>query len=545
MKQKPFLLGALATLLIFNGATRAAPSGSPSAINAVDRPNVIFFITDDMLPHHFNFLSGVERRILTPHIEKLAGGGTVMLNQYTVSPLCTPSRYSCLMGRYPSRAVNPWFLQTTKKNEGQTYVEFNTHILKSDDNIARRLKKAGYMTGFVGKNHVIEVHGLKKPKDYDSSAKLPENVSILKANHDHVCQGIREVGFDYVDRVYHNNPDFLGLYVVAVHNMDWITEGGVNFIEQYHDRDEPMFLYFATTLPHGPTEAKRAWNANPLISAVGYLDKLIAVQPARETIPERIKAAGLKVTDDACNMLWVDDALGALVDKLEEVGELDNTVIFFFNDQWMESKGTVYQGGTHTPSIVNRKGGFPVGATSDALISSIDFVPTILDITQVPYEKADFDGKSFLPYLNGKPQEPGRILNFELGYGRGVIKGHWKYMEIRYPAAVANMSMAERKKLLDVWNANRIRKHMAIVTEDPAAGFSHLTAIPGGGHAEAKSTGTSHYPGYYDPDQLYDLAKDPREQNNLANDPEYKQKFEEMQREMEKILGTLPGQFEL
>jgi arylsulfatase A-like enzyme len=536
MKIKIPLLAVLIPILLLNSFIQAAEKKS-------NQPNIIFFITDDMLPHHFNFLSGTKRKILTPNIERLAKGGTVMLNQYTVSPLCTPSRYSCLMGRYPSRADNPWFEQITKKNHGQTYVEFNTHIIKTDQNIARRLQKAGYVTGFVGKNHVVEVSGLKRAKNYDSSAKLPENVSFLKANHDRVCQVIREVGFDYVDHVYHNNPDFLGLFEVAVHNMDWITEGGINFIERYHKSKKPMFLYFATTLPHGPTEADRAWNANPLLSAVGYLDKAPHVQPARETIPQRIAAAGLKVTDDACNMLWVDDALGALVDELEKVGELDNTVIFFFNDQWMESKGTVYQGGTHTPSIVWRKGGFPVGATCDALVSSIDFTPTILDITQVPYKKTDFDGESFLPYLNGEKQDLGRILYFELGYGRGIIKGNWKYMEIRYPEAITNMTMAERKKLLDDWNANRIRKHMEIVTTDPTAGFSHLTAIPGGGHAEAHSTGTKHYPGYYDPDQLYDLSKDPREQKNLAKDPEMKAKLEEMQREMRKVLDTLPGEF--
>ena len=509
----------------------------------MEQPNVIFFITDDMLPHHFNFLSNTERRVLTPNIERLAKEGTVMLNQHTVSPLCTPSRYSVLTGRYPSRAINPFFVQTTEKNDGQSHVEFNTHVIKEGNNIGNILKKAGYSTGFVGKNHVIEVHGLKRPKDYDSSAKLPENVSILKANHDHVCQGIREVGFDYADRVYHNNPDFLGLYEVAVHNMDWITEGGVNFIERYHDRDNPMFLYFATTLPHGPTNAKRAWNADPLISAVGYLDKPINVQPARATIPERIKAAGLKPTDDACNMLWVDDALGALVDKLEEVGELDNTVIFFFNDQWMESKGTVYQGGTHTPSIVWRKDGFPVGATSDAQISSIDFAPTILDVADIPGEPYEFDGESFLPYLDGQAQRPDRTLYFELGYGRGIRQGDWKYMEIRYPAEVTNMSPQEREKLLNDWNANRIRKHMQIVTTDPTAGFSHLTAIPGGGHAEAMATGTDHYPGYYDPDQLYNIARDPAEQRNLATDPEHRIKLVQMQKQLRTILDQLPGDF--
>jgi arylsulfatase A len=534
-----FLSGLLAGIFLNASLLSAAQDVSPND----DRPNVIFFITDDMLPHHFNFLPATERKVLTPNIERLAKEGTVMLNQNTVSPLCTPSRYSCLTGRYPSRAINPFFLQTTEKNDGQSHVEFNTHIIKKTNNVAQMLKKAGYVTGFVGKNHVIEVNGLKRPKDYDSSAKLPENVSILKANHDHVCQGIREVGFDYVDRVYHNNPDFLGLYEVAVHNMDWITEGGVNFIERHHGRDHPMFLYFATTLPHGPTEAHRAWNANPLISAVGYLDEPIDVQPARKTIPERIKAAGLKVTDDACNMLWVDDALGALLDTLEATGELDNTVIFFFNDQWMESKGTVYQGGTHTPSIVWRKGGFPVGATSDALVSSIDFAPTMLDVADVPYARNIFDGESFFPYLDGAQQRPSRTLYFELGYGRGIMQGDWKYMEIRYPDEVANMSIEERTTLLNDWNAERIRKHMEFVTTDPTDGFSHLTAIPGGGHAESQSTGTQHYPGYYDPDQLYNLSKDPGEQKNLALDPEYQPKLEEMQQRLRLLLNHLPGDF--
>ncbi len=538
MKAKTLIATLLVPALFVGSVARAA------AEKEARKPNIIFFITDDMLPHHFNFLSGNKKKVLTPNIERLAAGGTVLINQYTVSPLCTPSRYSCLTGRYPSRADNAWFKQNTEKNDGQTYVEFNTHLIKTDDNIARKLKAAGYVTGFVGKNHVVEVNGLKRAKDYDSSAKLPENKAFLKANHDHVCQAIREVGFDYVDRVYHNNPDFLGLYEVAVHNMDWITEGGINFIEKYHGK-KPMFLYFATTLPHGPTEADRAWNANPLISAVGYLDKAPQVQPARDTIPKRLKAAGIEPTDDACNMLWVDDALGALVDELEKVGELDNTVIIFFNDQWMESKGTVYQGGTHTPSIVWQKGGFPVGPTCDALISSIDFAPTMCDFAQVPYSKSEFDGESFLPYLNGAKQDPGRILYFELGYGRGIIKGNWKYIEIRYPAEVANMTLEERKKLLDDWNAERIRKHMNIVTTDPTAGFSHLTAIPGGGDAESKSTGTKHYPGYYDPDQLYDLSKDPREQKNLATDPEYKPKLEEMQRELRKELATLPGEWPL
>ncbi len=510
-----------------------------------EKPNIVFFITDDMQPQHFAFLPGAERKVLTPNIERLAKEGVVMLNQYTVSPLCTPSRFSVLSGRHPSRAENPFFQQATEKNGGQTYVEFNTHLLDNPSSLPRLLKRAGYMTGFVGKNHVIETEGVKRFPDIDASARDPQNAAQLKANHDQVCQAIREVGFDYADRIYHNNPDFLGLHEVAVHNMDWITAGGLDFIDRYHDRREPFFLYFATTLPHGPTEAKRAWNANPLLSAVGYLDRAPKVQPARATIPERIKAAGLKPTDDACNILWVDDALGALVKKLAETGELDNTIIFFFNDQWMESKGTVYQGGVHTPSIVWRKGGFPVGATCDALVNSTDFAPTLLDAAGASYTDAGFNGESFWPYLMGAKQHDGRVLYFELGYGRGVLKRNWKLVSVRYPEAVANMSLEERTRVLETWNAERRRKHMRIVTDDPTKPFSHLTPIPGGGDAESGSTGTAHYPGYYDPDQLYDISKDPGEQRNLANDPEYLDKLEEMRRELRAVLDTLPGRFPL
>jgi arylsulfatase A-like enzyme len=531
--RRPFIV---MTCVVMTASCFAAAAPPPKK----NPPNVVFFIADDMRPKHFNCLPQGEGKNLTPNIDRLWKEGVVMMEQHVASPICTPSRYNVLTGNYASRANNAWFKQRTK-NEGQSVVEFNTHIVKDDVTLQKLMKKAGYTTGMVGKNHVVEAHGLKRFPDFDASAKDPENVSKLKANHDHVCQAIRESGFDYVDRVYHNNPDFLGLHGVAVQNMDWITEGGVDFIDQHHDK--PFFLYFATTVPHGPTKEKRSWNADPRICAIGHLDKAPTVQPARDTIPKRLKKAGFEVTDDTANMLWLDDAVGALLDKLEDAGQLDNTVFFFFSDHGQNSKGTVYQGGVHNPSIVWKKGGFPVGAKSDALVHIVDFAPTILDFAGYDYSGVEFDGETFLPYLNGEPQKEGRVLYFELGYARGVRKGNWKYMAVRYPEEMENMSDEERKRVLEEWNAERRRKHLRIVTEDPSKPFSHLTPIPGGGDAERESTGS--YPGYFDRDQLYDLSKDPREQRNLANDPEYKQKLEEMQREMKKILDTLPGRFDL
>jgi arylsulfatase A-like enzyme len=503
-----------------------------------EQPNVIFFIADDMLPTHFNCLPQGRGKNLTPNIDRLAGEGVVMLQQYCASPICTPSRYNVLTGTYASRAQNAWFKSITRELGGQTKVEFNTHIIKDQITLPALLKKAGYSTGMVGKNHVVEAHGLKRFKNFDASARDPEIVSQLKANHDRVCQAMREIGFDYADRVYHNNPDFLGLHEVAVQNMEWITEGGINFLKQ--QGRAPFFLYFATTVPHGPTAEKRSWNADPLISPLGYLKKAPQGQPARSTIPKRLKKAGLPVNDSTANLLWLDDALGALMRTLEESGKLDNTVIFFYSDHGQMSKGTLYQGGIHNPCIIWRKGGFPVGSTSDALTHIVDFAPTILELAQAD-TAAKFDGRSFLPILNGQEPDDERIMYFELGYARAVRKGTFKYLALRYPEEVENMTSEERQAALAEWNAERRRKHLRIVTEDSTQPFSHLTAIPGGGDAERVSTGA--YPGYFDRDQLYDLSRDPREQVNLACHPAYAEKLEEMKTILADHVRDLPGSF--
>lgn len=503
-----------------------------------ERPNIIFFIADDMLPRHFNCLPQGKGKNLTPNLDRLAREGTVLREQHVVSPVCTPSRYNILTGNFSSRAQNSYFKKNTKKN-GQTIVEFNTHILPTDQTLPSLLQKTGYRTGMVGKNHVVEVHGLELFKNFDASAEEPANKAQLIANHEKTRQAMRNIGFDFADSVYHNNPNFLGLHEVAVQNMDWITEAGVRFLKE--TSSDPFFLYFATTVPHGPTQAKRSWQANPRLTAMGYLEQAPNVQPGRETIPKRLRAAGLPVNDNTANLLWLDDALGALLETLEATGKIDNTVIFFFNDHGQLAKGTVYQGGVHNPSIVWRKGGFPVGATSDALISNVDFLPTILDLAGVNYSREQFDGESFVPFLNGKKQSKKRTLYFELGYARGIRIGDWKYMAIRYPKQIENMNLEERTAVLKKWNDARYRRRLNIVTDDPSKPFSHLTAIPGGGDAEKYSTGS--YPSYFDRDQLYYLKEDPKEQKNLAHKKVYAQKLTEMKNELKKQLAVLPGIF--
>jgi hypothetical protein len=84
---------------------------------------------------------------------------------------------------------------------------------------------------------------------------------------------------------------------------------------------------------------------------------------------------------------------------------------------------------------------------------------------------------------------------------------------------------------------------MVVVNRDPGKPFSHLEVLPGGGAAEHESYGAK--PGYFDPDQLYNLTDDPSEMINLAADPEYRDRLNQMKERLQEFLDSLPGVFDL
>lgn len=504
------------------------------------QPNVIFFIADDMYPEMFNCLPEGEGKNLTPNLDRLAREGTLMTGQYVVSPVCTPSRFNCLTGKYASRANNREFLNKTKHEEGQTVIQWNSFITQEDSILPHYLKELGYSTGMVGKNHVIEAQGLYQFPDYQADPNEPGVKQKVEENYKKVEEAIMATGFDYAGGLYHNNPNFIGLGELAVQNLDWTTEAGLDFIDQ--NKKNPFFLYFATTVPHGPTKANRSWNADPRITARGILPEAPKGMPARSTLPERVKEAGLEGTNRE-NILWLDDALGALIHKLEEHGLLENTIIFFFNDHGQHAKGTLYQGGVVNPSIIWKSGGFECGDVCEAPVSNVDFAPTILELTGAEKIPEDMDGISFLGALNGVQSETRESLFFELGYARAVIKGKYKYYALRYPDYALNWTADERAAELDRYNKGREFRNMNIVNRDPEKPFSHLEVVPGGGNAEHQTYGK--LPGYFDLDQLYDLESDPGEMINLANDPENQEVLQEMKLILGAYLDNLPGKFDL
>ncbi len=504
-----------------------------------DKPNILFLITDDQFKDFMNWYPEGEGKNLTPHTDKLAAEATVMMRQYVTSPVCTPSRYACLSGLYPSRSKSPDFLQEMKSSGGQSVVQWNTFITDEPHTVARKLDEAGYLTGFVGKNHVFTAEGWKKPQ-WDANPSDPETKALLQMNNQVQVTRAKELGFDYAASLYYNNPVENGIEALASHNLDWIAEGALDFFDKAKEGEEPFFLYLATTIPHGPTEPKRSWQADRRVTSLGLREEPLTLLPSSEELGQRVAEADVWDYNRE-NLLWLDEMVGAVLDRLEENGQLDNTLIVYFNDHGQKSKGTVYEGGVHGESFFWRKGGFPVGSRCAVPVSNVDFAPTLLDFAGVDYEPSSYDGRSFKSVLEGEEGEKDRSLYFELGYVRGVLKGDWKYIALRYPEMATEMTREERQRRLDQFNEGQKQKGRPVYTEDPMHRFSHVSLIPGGGDAEHMSMGK--YPAFYERDQLYYLPEDPDEKRNLAGDVKNEEKLAEMKAELKKHLANLPGTF--
>jgi len=575
---RAFALMLISTMFVgcsSNDATKEAQNKGQKVTKK--KPNIVFFIADDMYPWMFNNIKAGQKKDgspknLTPGIDRLAKEGVWLDNMTVVSPVCTPSRYNTQTGKYASRAVNQEFIDFTKYNDGQTVIQWNTHIVPGKvKTMGDYFQEMGYNTGFVGKNHVIESlaqMGEDAKPNLDADPLDKEVKAGLEHRYAELQKDIKNAGYDYADGLYHDNPNWLGIRALAHQNMDWIAEAGVNFVDKYSKEDKPFLLYFATTLPHGPLDPAHSWLSDRRITAKGIIDeapkvfpqdkgelsaedkKIIEKDPGMETsirlrnsLKNRVAEAGLAGTSRE-NILWLDDAVTALFAELEKTGELDNTIFVFFNDHGQESKGSLYEGGVNSQCFIWKKGGFKVGDKLEGLVSNVDFLPTLIDLVGGDSSKGDFDGVSFASALEGKPYKERTSAYHELGYSRAIVKDGFKYYAIRYPEWAIKKTPEERAKMLADYTAMRESFGEHAIATDPTLPYGQLELTPGGGGAEHNAY--ENMPNFTDPDQFYDLKNDPNEEHNLINDPKYADKIKELKKELkEKYLDKLPGKYEL
>jgi len=364
-------------------AALSSPLFTVSCLNRKkDRPNVILIITDDQGYGDFGVTGNPV--IQTPNIDTMAGRSAQM-SQFYVSPVCAPTRACLMTGRYNyrTRCIDTYIGRAMMEPEEVTVAEI--------------LRKAGYATGLFGKWHLGDNHPMR-PQDQGFDEVLVHRGGGIGQPSDlpggegkytdpilfHNGQEVQEKG--YCTDVYFNRA------------MTWM--------EAVHKRGRNFFLYLPTNAPHGPFhdvirelyEAYKTVNLNN--------DQF----PQQEGHPLPKEADTDRRARIFSMISNIDDNVGGLLEKLDHLQIVENTLILFMVDNgpngqryvtgFRGSKGTIYEGGIRSPLFVRWPEKLKPGRSSDRVAAHIDILPTILDACDVPIPNhIQLDGRSLLPLL--------------------------------------------------------------------------------------------------------------------------------------------------
>ena len=478
---------------------------SSSAIG--QKPNIVVIVSDDQSFNSIGYTSGGQ--VYTPTIDMLAANGMKFTNAHHPVSVCSPSRYTMLTGKYSGRCEGEEYLAKFPPGT-PTRTENNCELKPGEAHLGSILGENGYNTGFVGKSHIME-HDILSTGNWASyglqsyaltdDPYTPSVSAKMKHNHDVYQEIVRSYGFDYADGIYMANVKELKNDALNIHNLEWTVDKARKFIEQ--EQDNPFFLFFSTTLHHGPVpwgtrdgEYWSSFDADPRLTGEGFIDTTWEFMPTRQEIQDTYVAEGYQERD--AYTLLLDEGIKAIYDKIVELNLDDNTLILFIPDHgmWRHGKATCHDFGLKVPMFVYWQGVISSGMIYDGLIQTIDFLPTILDIAGIDLPP-DFetDGMSLKSILETGSGEAHSSLFAELGYSRAVKTKDWKYIAIRYPEDVQDK----------IDNGETFPGYQDRILEYPSlTNNKHL------GHFAAQNN-----PHYYESDQLYDLNADSAETINV------------------------------
>ena len=400
MKKYGHIILFLVTILIFSCSKKIETK----------KTNFIIFFTDDQ---GYNDVGCFDSpNIKTPYLDQMAAEGMKFTNFYA-QPVCGPSRAALLTASYPIRTGEP------KNTKG-----LHTKLHPKEVTIAEVLKTNGYQTACIGKWHVGEepnqmplnqgfdyFFGTPKPNGHTKLIEQAPFRCIIMQNKDtiKVINTVEEMG--QLTKIY--------------------TKEATNFIKR--NKNKPFFLYLPHTMPHVPLGASKDFRGK---SAGGFYGDVIEE---------------------------LDWSMGEVLKTLKEEGLEENTLVIFTSDNgpWIEeqigdhggsafplrgNKMQTWEGGVRVPAIMQWKGKIPENVVSDALLTTMDFLPTFADISGAVISKEiTLDGKSFKDVLlKNKESQHDRFYYYSYTHLQAVRDKEWKLVLPR-KAKPKYMKWAARK----------------------------------------------------------------------------------------------------
>jgi N-acetylglucosamine-6-sulfatase len=389
---------ALATALALGAGLFALLAGGASE-GPPDRPNIVVVMTDDQDAASAGEMDNVQAL--------LADEGTSFDHAYVSLPLCCPSRATFLTGRY---AHNHGLRLAELEPSRAEYRRMEAAV--GADSLPGWLQSAGYRTALVGK--YLNGYGSYDPREVP--AGWDEWVSPVG---DESLYGFDEFTLNENGRL----REYAGEY-----QTDVLSERAAELIESASRSADPFFLFVGYVAPHdghgGPQVCQGsaqpaprhagALAAEELPRPTSFGEEDVSDKPdfvaERPQIGEEVAAElGERYRCRLESLLAVDEGVAEIVEALESASETDDTVIVFTSDngymlgehRLLESKFFPYEEALRVPLIVRGAGGDP-GATVEGAVSNVDLAPTILELADIAPGQPALDGVSLLPAINGE-----------------------------------------------------------------------------------------------------------------------------------------------
>ena len=413
--------------------------------------NIVLIVSDDQGYRDLGCFGSKE--ILTPQLDRLAKEGTKLTQFYVTWPACTPSRGSILTGRYPQRNGIYDMIRNEAPDYGYKYKpgEYEATFERIGGMDTREvllpelLKPAGYVSGIFGKWDLgVHRRFLPLARGFDE------------------FYGFVNTGIDYytherygVPSMYRNNTPTTadkGTYCT-----DLFEREATRFLKTHHKK--PFFLYLPFNAPHN------ASNLNPAIRAGAQgpesTKKLYPHLQAEAGFTERkfgkygeklfkVPNRAAKRLEYAASITAMDAAIGRVLDLLDHYQVADNTLVIFFSDNGgggasdntplRGAKGQMFEGGLRVPCIIRWPGRVPAGKTSDAFLTSLEILPTLLKSCQVkPPQDIILDGFDLLPVLQGETPSTRNTMFWQRRHDIGVRVGDWKWVNSSRGSGLFNL----------------------------------------------------------------------------------------------------------